>query len=48
MTFYDLAAKKALAQEKAPMVIHDLALNETGDAIVGAGHRKVAVFGMKS
>jgi WD40 repeat protein len=46
--FYDLAAKKTLAQEKAPMVIHDLALNDTADAIVAVGHRKVAVFGMKS
>jgi WD40 repeat protein len=45
--FYDLATKKTLAQEKAPMYIHDAALNETSDTIYAVGHRKVAVFGIK-
>jgi WD40 repeat protein len=48
LLFYDLAAKKPLAQEKAPMVIHDLALNESGDTIYAVGHRKIAVFALKS
>ena len=41
--FYDLAAKKTLAQEKAPMVIHDLASSENADThLCDVGHRKVA------
>ncbi len=46
--FYDLTANKTLAQEKAPMVIHDLALDENADTIYAVGHRKVVVLGMKS
>jgi WD40 repeat protein len=47
LTFFDLAGKKVLAQEKAPMYLHDLALNETGDTIYAAGHHKIAVLGVK-
>jgi WD40 repeat protein len=47
LLFYDLTAKKPLAQEKAPMVIHDLALNENADTIVTVGHHKVVAFGFK-
>jgi WD40 repeat protein len=46
-TFFDLAAKKVLAQEKAPMYIHDLALNEKGNTIYAVGHKKIAVLGMQ-
>jgi len=47
LTFFDLAAKKVLAQEKAPMYLHDLALNEKGDTIYAVGHHKIVVLGMK-
>ena len=47
LIFFDLTAKKVLAQEKVPMYVHDFALNETGDTIYAVGHRKIAVFGMK-
>ena len=46
-TFFDLSAKKVLAQEKAPMYIHGLALNEKGDTIFAVGHKKIAVLGMQ-
>ena len=42
--FFDLAAKKVLAQEKTPMYVHDLAMNETGDTIYSAGHKRVVLF----
>ena len=47
LTFYDLTAKKVLAQEKASMYVHDIALNEKGDTIYAVGHRKIAVLGLK-
>ena len=47
LMFFDVPAKKTLAQEKTPMVVHDLSLNETYDTIYTAGHRKIVVFGMK-
>ena len=47
LMFFDLAAKKTLAQEKTPMYLHDLALNEDGDTIYAVGHRKIMVFEMK-
>jgi WD40 repeat protein len=47
LTFFDLAAKKVLIQEKAPMYLHDLALNEKGDTIYAAGHHKIAVLDIK-
>jgi WD40 repeat protein len=46
LTFFDLAGKKVLAQEQAPMYVHDLALNEKGDTVYAVGHRKIAVLGM--
>ena len=48
LMFFDLAAKKTLAQEKAPMYVHDLALNETGDTIYAVGHHKIMVFSMNA
>jgi WD40 repeat protein len=44
LTFFDLAANKALAQEKAPMYVHDLAIHETGNTIYAVGHKKIAVL----
>jgi hypothetical protein len=46
LMFFDVAAKKTLAQEKAPMYLHDLAMNEVGDTIYAAGHKRIVVFGM--
>jgi WD40 repeat protein len=46
LTFFDLAAKKVLAQEKASMYVHDLELNENADTIYAVGHHKIAVLGM--
>lgn len=45
--FCDLAGKKLLVQEKAPMAVHDLALGENAETIYAVGHRKVAVLGVK-
>ena len=47
LTFFDLAAKKVLAQEKVPMYLHDLALNESADTIYAVGHRRIVVLGLK-
>ncbi|HKI19898.1 MAG TPA: hypothetical protein VKA15_18560 [Isosphaeraceae bacterium] len=46
LMFYELGAKKTVAQEKTPMVIHDLALNENGDTLYAVGHRKILVLGI--
>lgn len=45
--FFDVAAKKIIKQEKAPMHVHDLTLNETYDTIYAVGHGKVVVWEMK-
>ena len=44
LSFSDLTTKKTLAQEKMPMYVHDLALNEKSDTIYAVGHRKIAVL----
>jgi WD40 repeat protein len=48
LMFLDLKAKKALRQEKAPMHVHDFALNEAADTVYAAGHGKILVFEMKA
>ncbi len=48
LMFYNLAAKKTLAQEKAAMVIHDVALNESADRIYAVGHRRIVIFSTAS
>jgi WD40 repeat protein len=47
LVFFDVAAKKVLAQDKASMYVHDIALNEKADTIYAVGHHKIAVLGMK-
>ena len=47
LMFFNLRAKKTLAQEKTPMYVHDLALNENGDTIYAVGHHKIMVFSIK-
>jgi WD40 repeat protein len=47
LMFCGVAAKKALAQEKAPMVIHDLALNESADTVYAVGHHKIGMWRME-
>jgi WD40 repeat protein len=46
LTFHDLAGNKVVAQEKAPMYVHGMALNESGNTIYAVGHRKIVVLGM--
>lgn len=47
LVVYDLKTKAALAQEKAPMHVHDLAFDESSATIFAAGTGKIAVFEMK-
>jgi WD40 repeat protein len=42
--FFDLASKKAIKQEKAPMHIHDIAISESFDTLYAAGHGKLVVW----
>lgn len=42
--FYDLAAKKQLRSDKAPMHIHSAVLSEDGGRLFACGHGKVAVW----
>jgi hypothetical protein len=42
--FYDLAEKKVLTSEKAPMHVHAAALSEDHTRLFAAGHGKVAVW----
>ena len=48
LLFLDLKAKKPLRQEKAPMHVHRLALNEARDTIFAVGHQRLVTFEMKS
>lgn len=48
LMFFDLAdAKKSQKDEKAPMHVHDLALNESADAIYAVGHGKLVKWSLK-
>jgi WD40 repeat protein len=44
--FYDLAEKKVIKQDKAPMHVHDLVVNEAFDTIFAAGHGQLVVWQM--
>ena len=44
LVFLDVAAKKVLRQEKAPMHVHDFALSEDAAALYAVGHNKVAWY----
>lgn len=44
--FIDLESKKVMRQEKAPMHIHDLVVDENYNRIYAAGHGKVVVWEM--
>jgi WD40 repeat protein len=48
LTFLDVTANKVLAQEKAPMYVHDIELNEKGDTIYAVGHKKIAILAIKA
>jgi WD40 repeat protein len=48
LMFFDLKSKKPVRQEKAPMHVHDLAIDEAWDTVYAAGHGKLAVFEMKA
>ena len=45
--FFDLGAKKVIHQDKVPLYVHDLALNESADTVYAVGHHKIAVVEMK-
>lgn len=47
LVFMDLKNKKITQQQKAPMHVHDLMLNETGEVLYAAGHHKLAHFDLK-
>jgi WD40 repeat protein len=47
LLFHDLKNKKILRAEKAPMHVHDVALNETGETLFAVGHNKVMSYEMK-
>jgi WD40 repeat protein len=47
LLFFNLKDKKIVRQEKAPMHIHDVALNEAADTLYTVGHGKILVFEMK-
>lgn len=44
LLFCDPAGKKTFAQAKAPMYIHDFALNEIHDRIYAVGHHQIALL----
>jgi WD40 repeat protein len=45
--FFDLEKKKIIKQDKAPMHVHDLELNEALDTIYAVGHNKIAIYELK-
>jgi WD40 repeat protein len=48
LLFFNLKDKKVVRQEKAPMHIHDVALNEASDMLYTVGYGKMVVFEMKA
>jgi WD40 repeat protein len=48
LMFFDLVAGKVIAQEKAAMHVHDVALDANGTTIIAAGHGKITMIEMGS
>jgi WD40 repeat protein len=46
--FYDLAEKKVVKSDKAPMHVHAAALSEDGKQLFAAGHSKIAAWEIES
>ncbi|MBY0456811.1 MAG: hypothetical protein K2V38_05705, partial [Gemmataceae bacterium] len=46
LLFYDVAAKKTLRQEKAPMHVHDFAIADAADLVTCVGHNRVVVYAL--
>ena len=44
LLFYDVAGKKTLRQEKAPMHVHDFAISDAAELVTCVGHHKLAVY----
>jgi WD40 repeat protein len=44
LLFSDPSGSKAIAQAKAPMYVHDFALNKAADAAYAVGHRQIALL----
>jgi WD40 repeat protein len=47
LLFAGVAARKVIAQQKVPMYVHDLALDESCEKIYAAGHQRIAVLALK-
>lgn len=47
LIFFDLKTKKILRQEKVPMHVHRLAMNEKRDTLFVVGHQRLVTFEMK-
>jgi WD40 repeat protein len=47
LIFFDLGQTKILHETKAPMHIHDFALNESCDTLFTVGHNRIVVWEMK-
>jgi WD40 repeat protein len=47
-TFYDLEKNEVIKQDKAPMHIHSLAMDESCETIYAAGHNKLVVWSIKA
>jgi len=45
--FFDLEKKSVITQDKAPMHVHSVAMNEQGDTLYAAGHHKLVVWELK-
>lgn len=45
--FYNLADGKIIKQDKAPMHVHDVVLNESADMLYAAGHGKAVVWSLQ-
>ncbi len=48
VTFYDLESGNMIHQEKAPMHVHEFAVNEDHTEIFAVGHGRIAHFEFKS
>jgi WD40 repeat protein len=44
LTFYDVANKKTLRQEKVPMHVHDFALSAAADQFTCVGHNRMVTY----
>lgn len=48
VSFHSIETGKTLHQDKAPMHVHQFAINETNDTLFTVGHNKIAIFEFKA